>query len=184
MIISLVIIACTLAAAGAHAWVAWFVLIFISIYIAAYAWCESYTTPLIALFLTPNCPHQDLTCLHLTAQSFMVALPTPIAITSFTEDSKQPFLVMPSNLASLLYLRQDTVCLRMPIDAANKFLFHVQHSLRKISFFGASAFHKCRSWGPLAWLYPSEIQPLETRSAGQSLATMVNLTFSFVIGQT
>lgn len=42
----------------------------------------------------------------------------------------------------------------------------------------------CRSWGPLAWLYPSEVQPLETRSAGQALATMVNLTFSFVIGQT
>ena len=42
----------------------------------------------------------------------------------------------------------------------------------------------CRSWGPLAWLYPSEVQPLETRSAGQSIATLVNLLFSFVIGQT
>ena len=40
------------------------------------------------------------------------------------------------------------------------------------------------SWGPLAWLYPSEIQPLETRSAGQGIVTMVNLAFSFVIGQT
>lgn len=40
------------------------------------------------------------------------------------------------------------------------------------------------SWGPLGWLYPSEIQPLETRSAGQGIATLVNLLFSFVIGQT
>ncbi|KAK9809510.1 hypothetical protein WJX73_006177 [Symbiochloris irregularis] len=40
------------------------------------------------------------------------------------------------------------------------------------------------SWGPLAWLYPSEVQPLETRSAGQSITTLVNLMFSFVIGQT
>ena len=38
--------------------------------------------------------------------------------------------------------------------------------------------------GPLGWLYPSEIQPLETRSAGQGIATLVNLLFSWVIGQT
>ena len=38
--------------------------------------------------------------------------------------------------------------------------------------------------GPLGWLYPSEIQPLETRSAGQGIATLVNLLFSFIIGQT
>lgn len=29
----------------------------------------------------------------------------------------------------------------------------------------------------------SEVQPLETRSAGQSITTLVNLMFSFVIGQ-
>ena len=40
------------------------------------------------------------------------------------------------------------------------------------------------SGGPLGWLYPSEIQPLETRSAGQGIATLVNLLFSFIIGQT
>ncbi|KAK9904668.1 hypothetical protein WJX75_000080 [Coccomyxa subellipsoidea] len=40
------------------------------------------------------------------------------------------------------------------------------------------------SWGPLGWLYSSEVQPLETRSAGQSITTLVNLMFSFVIGQT
>ena len=39
------------------------------------------------------------------------------------------------------------------------------------------------SWGPLGWLYSSEVQPLETRSAGQSITTLVNLMFSFVIGQ-
>ena len=39
------------------------------------------------------------------------------------------------------------------------------------------------SWGPLGWLYSSEVQPLETRSAGQSITTLVNLLFSFVIGQ-
>lgn len=78
MVLALIVVACTLAIAGAKPWVAWFILVFICIYIAAYAW----------------------------------------------------------------------------------------------------------SWGPLAWLYPSEVQPLETRSAGQSLATLVNLTFSFVIGQT
>ncbi|CAN0887001.1 Sugar transport protein 13 [Linum grandiflorum] len=39
------------------------------------------------------------------------------------------------------------------------------------------------SWGPLGWLIPSEIFPLETRSAGQSVAVCVNLLFTFVIAQ-
>lgn len=40
-----------------------------------------------------------------------------------------------------------------------------------------------RSWGPLGWLIPSEIQPLETRCVGQSFATAVNFLVAFVIGQ-
>ncbi|GAB4821174.1 hypothetical protein N2152v2_008220 [Parachlorella kessleri] len=39
------------------------------------------------------------------------------------------------------------------------------------------------SWGPLGWLVPSEIQTLETRGAGMSMAVIVNFLFSFVIGQ-
>ncbi|KAH7855666.1 hypothetical protein Vadar_027463 [Vaccinium darrowii] len=39
------------------------------------------------------------------------------------------------------------------------------------------------SWGPLGWTVPSEIFPLETRSAGQSITVTVNLFFTFVIGQ-
>ena len=39
------------------------------------------------------------------------------------------------------------------------------------------------SWGPLGWLVPSEIFPLETRSAGQSITVAVNLFFTFVIAQ-
>lgn len=31
------------------------------------------------------------------------------------------------------------------------------------------------SWGPLGWLVPSEIHPLETRSAGQGINVAVNL---------
>eukprot|EP00887_Chlorella_sp_A99_P000118 scaffold16.g118.t1 len=38
------------------------------------------------------------------------------------------------------------------------------------------------SWGPLGWLVPSEVQPLETRAAGFALATSVNFLFSFVLG--
>lgn len=40
------------------------------------------------------------------------------------------------------------------------------------------------SWAPMSWLYSTEVQPLETRAAGQSIATFVYLFFSFVIGQT
>lgn len=39
------------------------------------------------------------------------------------------------------------------------------------------------SWGPLGWLVPSEIFPLETRSAGQSVVVCVNLFFTAAIAQ-
>uniref|UniRef100_J3NA33 Major facilitator superfamily (MFS) profile domain-containing protein n=1 Tax=Oryza brachyantha TaxID=4533 RepID=J3NA33_ORYBR len=40
------------------------------------------------------------------------------------------------------------------------------------------------SWGPLPWLIPSETFPLETRSAGQSVAVGVNMLLTFVFAQT
>ncbi|KAF7147585.1 hypothetical protein RHSIM_Rhsim03G0163800 [Rhododendron simsii] len=40
------------------------------------------------------------------------------------------------------------------------------------------------SWGPLGWLIPSEIFPLEIRSAGQSINVAVNFLFTFVVAQT
>ncbi|RWW32962.1 hypothetical protein BHE74_00047462 [Ensete ventricosum] len=39
------------------------------------------------------------------------------------------------------------------------------------------------SWGPLGWLVPSEIFPLEIRSAGQSITVSVNMLFTFIIAQ-
>ncbi|KAM7268385.1 hypothetical protein ACFE04_010551 [Oxalis oulophora] len=39
------------------------------------------------------------------------------------------------------------------------------------------------SWGPLGWTVPSEIFPLETRSAGQSITVAVNQFFTFAIAQ-
>ena len=39
------------------------------------------------------------------------------------------------------------------------------------------------SWGPLGWLVPSEICPLEIRSAGQAINVSVNMFFTFVIAQ-
>lgn len=39
------------------------------------------------------------------------------------------------------------------------------------------------SWGPIGWLYPTEIQPLETRAAGASVNVAANMLFTFVIGQ-
>ncbi|THU57010.1 hypothetical protein C4D60_Mb11t23240 [Musa balbisiana] len=47
--------------------------------------------------------------------------------------------------------------------------------------FGISAF--AWSWGPLGWLVPSEIFPLEIRSAGQSITVSVNMLFTFLIAQ-
>ncbi|XP_024382078.1 sugar transport protein MST4 [Physcomitrium patens] len=39
------------------------------------------------------------------------------------------------------------------------------------------------SWGPLGWLIPSEIFPLETRSAGQAITVSTNMVFTFLIAQ-
>lgn len=39
------------------------------------------------------------------------------------------------------------------------------------------------SWGPLGWLIPSEIFPLEIRSTAQSLAVSVNMLFTFIIAE-
>lgn len=39
------------------------------------------------------------------------------------------------------------------------------------------------SWGPLGWLVPSEIFPLEIRSAAQSINVAVNMIFTFAVAQ-
>ena len=39
------------------------------------------------------------------------------------------------------------------------------------------------SWGPLGWLVPSEIQPLETRATGQAITVAFNFLFTFFVGQ-
>ncbi|KAK3026301.1 hypothetical protein RJ639_040989 [Escallonia herrerae] len=39
------------------------------------------------------------------------------------------------------------------------------------------------SWGPLGWLIPSEIYPLETRPAGFFFAVSTNMIFTFLIAQ-
>ncbi|KAE8711841.1 Hexose carrier protein HEX6 [Hibiscus syriacus] len=40
------------------------------------------------------------------------------------------------------------------------------------------------SWGPLGWLVPSEIYPLEIRSAGQSITVSMGFLLCFVVEQT
>jgi MFS transporter, SP family, sugar:H+ symporter len=39
------------------------------------------------------------------------------------------------------------------------------------------------SWGPLGWLVPSELFPLEMRSAGQSVVVCVNLLWTAAVAQ-
>lgn len=39
------------------------------------------------------------------------------------------------------------------------------------------------SWGPMGWLVPSEIFPLEIRSAANSLNCMTNMFFTFIVAQ-
>ncbi|CAA0812278.1 Sugar transport protein 13 [Striga hermonthica] len=39
------------------------------------------------------------------------------------------------------------------------------------------------SWGPMGWLIPSEIYPIETRTAGFAVAVSSNMIFTFIIAQ-
>ncbi|KAL7232077.1 hypothetical protein ACSBR2_010150 [Camellia fascicularis] len=50
-----------------------------------------------------------------------------------------------------------------------------------ISVFGLIGF--AFSWGPLGWLVPSEIFPLEIRSSVQSIVVAVNMSFTFLVAQ-
>jgi hypothetical protein len=40
-----------------------------------------------------------------------------------------------------------------------------------------------RSWGPLGWLVPSELFPLEIRSAAQSIVVCVDMIFTALVAQ-
>ncbi|GJM99133.1 hypothetical protein PR202_ga16206 [Eleusine coracana subsp. coracana] len=39
------------------------------------------------------------------------------------------------------------------------------------------------SWGPLGWLVPSEVMPLEVRPAGQAVTVAVNMLMTFAVAQ-
>ncbi|KAK6130348.1 hypothetical protein DH2020_035905 [Rehmannia glutinosa] len=39
------------------------------------------------------------------------------------------------------------------------------------------------SWGPMGWLIPSEIYPIETRASGFAIAVSTNMIFTFLIAQ-
>lgn len=39
------------------------------------------------------------------------------------------------------------------------------------------------SWGPMGWLIPSEVFPMETRTAGFAFAVSTNMLFTFIIAQ-
>ncbi|KAK6130259.1 hypothetical protein DH2020_036000 [Rehmannia glutinosa] len=39
------------------------------------------------------------------------------------------------------------------------------------------------SWGPMGWLIPSEVYPIETRTAGFAIAVSTNMVLTFVIAQ-
>ncbi|KAF4347776.1 hypothetical protein G4B88_015453 [Cannabis sativa] len=52
---------------------------------------------------------------------------------------------------------------------------------RRVLFLEVAAF--AWSWGPLGWLVPSEICPLEIRSAAQAINVSVNMFFTFIIAQ-
>ena len=45
MTLSLVVVSVSLAIVGTKVWVAWFVLVFVCIYISAYAWCAPALAP-------------------------------------------------------------------------------------------------------------------------------------------
>lgn len=39
------------------------------------------------------------------------------------------------------------------------------------------------SWGPMGWLIPNEIYPIETRASGFAVAVSTNMLFTFIITQ-
>ncbi|KFK33306.1 hypothetical protein AALP_AA6G358000 [Arabis alpina] len=58
-----------------------------------------------------------------------------------------------------------------------------EYSIMLVIFFCLFILGYGSSWGPLGWTIPSEIFPLEVRSAGQSITVTINLLFTFIISQ-
>ncbi|KAJ1814077.1 hypothetical protein LPJ75_002924 [Coemansia sp. RSA 2598] len=64
--------------------------------------------------------------------------------------------------------------LNLNLSKASSYLSIVMMYLFVISF--------ATSWGPIAWLYPSEIFPMHIRSKANSITTASNWLFNFIIG--
>ncbi|XP_065025210.1 sugar transport protein MST1-like [Musa acuminata AAA Group] len=61
------------------------------------------------------------------------------------------------------------------------FTFLVDRCGRKLLFIvGGALMILCFSWGPLNWIIPTEVLPVEIRSAGQSIDVAANLCVTFV----
>ncbi|KAG6535999.1 sugar transport protein MST1-like isoform X1 [Zingiber officinale] len=69
------------------------------------------------------------------------------------------------------------------LGAAGRAALPQGHAVAVLVLFCTYAFGFGYSWGPLSWIVPVEIFPVEVRSAGQSISVAVNLGVTFLQAQ-
>ena len=92
-------------------------------------------------------------------------------------------LLLEGGVYMLLSLMAIAVVFRIKVTDSSDDLGH-DWAILVVAMVCTFVFSFAWSWGPLAWLIPSETFPLETRSAGQSVTVCVNMLFTFVFAQT
>ena len=87
-------------------------------------------------------------------------------------------------MVSLLFVKQVIVSVILGLKFGDNKELSKEYSILLVIFVCLFILGYGWSWGPLGYTIPSEIFPLETRSAGQSITVAVNLLMSFIISQT
>lgn len=93
------------------------------------------------------------------------------------------FSTVISILMLFVYVKQVIVAIILGVKFGNNQELSKGFFILVVFFFCAFVLAFGWSWGPLGWTVPSEIFPLEIRSAGQSITVAVNLLFTFIIAQ-
>ena len=87
-------------------------------------------------------------------------------------------------MVSLLFVKQVIVSVILGLKFGDNKELSKEYSILLVIFVCLFILGYGWSWGPLGYTIPSEIFPLEIRSAGQSITVAVNLLMSFIISQT